>query len=395
MPANKNEVITLLTELVKIKSPYFREAKAIKFCKEWFITNNLPCYLHNYEDKKITKFKGINAIGEIKGQKNGPTVLFNGHIDTVELCEGWTKNPYGAEIVDDKLYGVGALDMKSGVAAMMVAIKDFVTTYPKFKGSIKYHIVSDEEGPYGLGTDALINDRLCIADVAIIPEPSAGFVGKNSSTVCLGARGGVSYKVNVRGISAHAATPEKGINAIVEMSKLIVELKKLDTINDDKLGKGSTAIISIEGGGAPASIADFASFSVFRHMVRGETIETIKKEIHKACENANIDNKYIEIEFRKSPTQGTEAFLPYVCDIENEYIAKYIAAINKVDKKYPNIDYFPSIGDFCYIGSRLQIPTIVHGPIGKNYHGADEYVNIQSVIDSYHSIFEFLKSTLL
>ena len=391
---NNIEVKELLQKLIKIESPYFKEEEAVKFSYEWLKSNGLPAELHHYEDKVMTNFKGINAIGELKGGKPGPTILLNGHIDTVDLCNGWTKDPYAAQVEDGLMYGLGALDMKSGVAAMMVAIKQFKENYPEFSGNIKYHIVSDEEGPYGLGTNALIEDNLCEADVAIIPEPTSGFLGYETPTVCLGARGGVSYTVNIKGISAHAASPERGVNAIVETSKIIVELKKLQTIKDEKLGYGSTAIIRMEGGDAPASIADRASFNVFRHMVRGENKKTVEDEVLLAAKNADVSLDNVELIFRDAPSEGSEAFLPYVCSEEDPYIKAFLEITEQTIKQKAKIDYFPSIGDFCYIGSRVNIPTIVFGPAGKNFHSSDEHVVLQSVYDTSNSIYNYFVEIL-
>ncbi len=391
----KEELDLLLTNLVKIESPFFKEHEAIKYVHNWFTSNGINSEIHEYKDEVITNFEGINVIGVLDSSKPGPTILLNGHIDTVTLCDGWTKDPFNAEVVDGKMYGLGVLDMKAGVAAIMMALRDFKNDYPEFSGKIKYQIVSDEEGPYGLGTNALIEDGLCDADVAIIPEPSSGFLDSDASTICLGARGGVSYTVSVCGVSAHAASPEKGVNAIVEASKIIVELKKLKGIEDERLGRGSTAIISMEGGGEPASIAEFAKFTVFRHMVIGESLQTIEDEVMQAARNACVDASCVKVEFRKAPSKGSEAFLPYVCDVNNSYIQKFIETVKEVTNNEPVIDYFPSIGDFCYIGSRVNIPTIVYGPRGKNYHSFDEYVILESYYETYNSIYNYIVSLLV
>lgn len=392
---NEHELVDLLKELVAIKSPYFREDEIINFVYEWLNKNDLPVQIHEYEELKVTNFKGKNVIGELDGLESGPTILLNGHLDTVDLCEGWTKDPYASVVEDGKLYGLGALDMKAGVAAIMIALKMFKNTHPTFNGKIIYHFVSDEEGPYGLGTNALIEADLCKADVAIIPEPSSAFVGLDEAVVCLGARGGVSYRVDVKGISAHAANPEKGVNAIVEASKLIVELEKTQLFEDDKLGKGSIAIIHIEGGNAPASIADQTSFNVFRHMVRSESKDTIEKEVYDAATRANVLHENIEVTFRDAPSEGSEMFLPYVCDENNQYISHFLKTVKNNSDKKVQISYFPSIGDFNYIGSRLnKTPTIVYGPRGDNYHSFDEYVKLDSVVECAKTIYDFLVTTL-
>lgn len=391
---DKNELLELTQQLVKIKSPFFEEEDITKYLIRWLEKNKFKYIVHEYEEMEVTKFKGKNLLCEVKGTSEGPTILFNGHMDTVLESEGWTRDPYGGEIIDNKLYGIGSLDMKAGLAAMLIAVKEFKERNNNFKGNIKLHIVSDEEGPFGLGTDAIINDGICNADVAIVPEPSAGFLGKENMTVCLGARGGLVYTVEVTGESAHVATPELGINPIVEISKIIMELDKLEPVEDPLLGKSSTAIISIEGGDSPASTSDKAKFTVFKHIVRGETKDTIINEVMSCAKKAGVDKDRIKINFRKAPSKGTEMFMPYVSDKRNQFIREFIDVSMSVDEN-TEIGYFPSMGDFNYLGSRTDIPTIVFGPSGKRYHSFDEFVDIDSLYIVAKTFYKYLENLLL
>ncbi len=391
---DKKELIEFTADLVKVKSPFFEEDDITEFLKIWLKNNDFDFDIHEYKDDKITKFEGKNILCEIDGGNPGPTILFNGHMDTVLEADGWTEDPYGGKVEDGRLYGIGALDMKSGLAAMLMAVKVFKQNHKKFNGKIKLHVVSDEEGPFGLGTDAIINDGLCEADVAIVPEPSAGFLGKDNTVVCLGARGGVVYTVEITGVSAHAATPELGINAIVEMAKLIGEIDNIEPIVDEKLGKSSIAIINTKGGDSPASTADKAQFTVFKHIVRRENKETIKEEVFACADKAGVDRSRIKITFREAPSKGTELFLPYVCDENNKYIKDFLNVSSSIDPT-TEIDYFPSMGDFNYLGSRTEIPTIVFGPTGKKFHSSDEYVDLESLVTVTEIMYAYLEKILL
>ena len=174
----KAEVTALLQQLTAIKSEYFHEDEIMAFARDWLCRQGLPAQLHEYHDAKVTDFHGKNVIAVIDGGRPGPVICLNGHLDTVQLCGGWTRDPYG-ELDGDRLYGVGALDMKSGCAALMVTAARFAAAHKTFAGKIKLALVSDEEGPYGLGTNALIEDGyLSDVDFSIITEPSAGFDGK-------------------------------------------------------------------------------------------------------------------------------------------------------------------------------------------------------------------------
>ncbi len=210
---NNERVISLLSDLVKIHSPYFHEEEIMEYVYNWLRERELPAEYHEFYEGRVTNFRGKNVIGRLTGVDEGPTVVLNGHLDTVNICEGWTRDPLGAEIEDGKMYGLGTLDMKGGDVAIMLAVEAFKNTVDEFNGEILYTFVSDEEGPYGLGTDALLLDGITDnADVAIVPEPSSGFAAIDFPCLCLGARGGWKYTVRLTGKSAHGANPEKGIN---------------------------------------------------------------------------------------------------------------------------------------------------------------------------------------
>lgn len=229
MKIDQVELLELLEDLVGIQSVYFEEEKILDYSMRWLKKRKVPARFHHFEDKKITGFKGRNILGRIEGNKQGPTLLLNGHLDTVPLAEGWDFQPFIPTRKDGRLYGVGALDMKSGTAAIMVAVSTFLKNHATFNGNIIYSLVSDEEGPYGLGTNYLIVDGLLDeADVAIVPEPSSGFTKIDFPCLCLGARGGYSFKVKFTGKAAHAANPEEGISAILDASRVIEGLQSIE-----------------------------------------------------------------------------------------------------------------------------------------------------------------------
>lgn len=205
-PISREEYEKLLRQLVQIKSLYFHEDQVMEFVNRWFAERGVPAQIHTFYEPKETKFHGKNVVGIMDSGKPGPVIYLGGHLDTVQLCNGWTRPPYDGVVEGDDMYGVGALDMKSGCAAVMLAVEKFAGRHLQdgsFCGKLIYHLVSDEEGPYGLGTVFIINDKIHNvaeeADFAIIAEPSAGFARVPHPCVCLGARGGYNYTIKVYG----------------------------------------------------------------------------------------------------------------------------------------------------------------------------------------------------
>lgn len=391
----QERIVELLSELIGIYSPYFEEDQIMDFAYNWLKEKDIPVDYHRYKEDKVTKFHGTNLVGNIKGKEEGLRVLLNGHLDTVTLSHGWTKEALKATIEGDRLYGLGALDMKGGTAATMIALEAFLRNHKDFKGEIVYSFVSDEEGPYGLGTDATILDGITDnIDLSIVAEPSSGFSGIDFPCLCLGARGGYNYKVDLYGKASHVASPENGIDAILDGAKLICELNKSELKEDPLLGKGALVVIETTGGGAAASVADRSSFTVFRHVVRGEDKDFMIKEVEKAAKNANIESKY-EMNFREAPHEGVDGFKPYTVDKDNPFAIMFQETIKEITGEYAEEAYFSSMGDFNYLGTRVNAPVFIFGPNGENYHSPDEWVSISDLVKTSKIIYNFLVKLLV
>ena len=177
------------------------------------------------------------------------------------------------------------------------------------------------------------------------------------------------------------------------MSKVICQLENIEFINDPLLGKGDLAVIDVKGGGAAASVAESASFTVFRHVVRGEDKETLRNEIIEAVKRAGIKSNW-KMNFRPAPYEEVDGFIPYAVDEENKYTKLIQQSIMDISGKNGEIAYFSSIGDFNYLGTRLNAPTYIFGPYGQNYHTGDEWVSIESLVDTCRTIYRALEIAL-
>jgi acetylornithine deacetylase/succinyl-diaminopimelate desuccinylase-like protein len=392
---NRERVISLLGDLVRIPSPYFYEKRIMDFVYGWLESRGIPVMFHRFAEDKVLNFEGINVTGTIDGDPAGPVILLNGHLDTVELCGGWTMDPYGCIVEGNRFYGLGACDMKGGCAALLIALEAFTAQKAPFSGKIVYSFVCDEEGPFGLGTNALIRDGIINGsmDVALITEPSSAFAGGTYPCICLGARGGWNYRVKVTGRSSHGASPELGINAVSEAARLLLELERTELPDHEKLGAGSMCCIDFEGGGAALSVPDRASFSIFRHVTIGEDKDSILLEVRDAVEKAALKGR-VSVSFRKAPNPECDGFPAYVVDEGNPFVGVLKRSVKAAVGSEPAVGYFNSVGDYCYTGGLLGIPTLVFGPGGGNFHSADEYVELDTVESTAWAVLEFLNRVL-
>lgn len=392
---NRKEVVGLMEKLISLKSPYFEEEQIMGYVLDWFREKGMHASLHEYHERKVTGFKGKNVILELVGSEPGPSICINGHLDTVQLCSGWIVDPYAGYMDGDRIYGLGALDMKSGCAATMLALKAFTKNHPRFKGRIIATYVSVEEGPYGMGTNALIEDGyLDDVDFSIVTEPSAGFVGRPFPTICLGARGGYGLEIEFFGKSAHAALPRSGMSAALDAAKVICELENVEYIADEHLGTGAACVVAVESDGGACSVPDYARIQLFWHIVVGESEETIIKEIEKAVARAEIQCSY-KINFREAPSEGSRGFMPYTVEEGDPFVASFIDSVVSVCGTEPARAYFQSIGDFNYLGTRLNAPVVLFGAEGENFHSHDEYATISSITGTAQVVYNFLVKELV
>lgn len=157
----------------------------------------------------------------------GPLFCFAGHVDVVPTgpLDQWTSHPFVPTIRDGYLYGRGAVDMKSSVAAMVTATESFVAQNPHHEGSIAFLLTSDEEGDALDGTVAVVEaleERGERLEYCIIGEPTS--VDQLGDMVKNGRRGSLSGKLKVKGIQCHIAYPDKGRNPIHQLGPVLAEL---------------------------------------------------------------------------------------------------------------------------------------------------------------------------
>ncbi|RIX41507.1 MAG: succinyl-diaminopimelate desuccinylase [Rhodocyclales bacterium GT-UBC] len=169
---------------------------------------------------------GVTNLWARRGQAK-PLFVFAGHTDVVPTgpLEKWTSPPFAPEIRDGMLYGRGAADMKSSLAAMVIAVERFVAANPDHPGSIAFLLTSDEEGDANDGTIAVVEAlkaRGESLDFCIIGEPTS--VNTLGDMIKNGRRGSLSGVLTAKGIQCHIAYPEKGRNPIHDVAPALAEL---------------------------------------------------------------------------------------------------------------------------------------------------------------------------
>src|ERR1700691_2303810 len=172
------------------------------------------------------RFGAVDNFWAKRGN-SGPVFCFAGHTDVVPCgpLEAWNSDPFSPVVKDGLLFGRGAADMKSGLAAMLTACEDFVGQYPNHRGTIAFLITSDEEGPSVDGTRRVVQvlrDRGETIDWCLVGEPSSE--QRLGDTIKIGRRGSLSGRLTVHGVQGHIAYPQFADNPIHSFAPALAEL---------------------------------------------------------------------------------------------------------------------------------------------------------------------------
>lgn len=338
-----------------------------------------------------------NVIARREGARPGACVHFNGHVDVVEVGDGWTVDPFGGEIRDGRVYGRGACDMKGGIAAAIVAAEAFIEVAPDFSGAIEISGTADEEsGGYG-GVAWLAEhgwfDPARVQHV-IIPEPL------DKHRVCLGHRGVWWAEIETLGRIAHGSMPFQGTCAVRHMGAVIAEMERslfpaLATRHTampvvPEGARRPTLNINAVHGGASEQAADYTGLPapnvphrcrmvIDRRFIIEEDLAQVKAEMRATIERAGEGRR----DFRYTMRDLFEV-LPTLADREAPVVRAVSRAIGEVLGRAPDYVVSPGTYDQKHIDriGRLK-DCIAYGPgILDMAHQPDEYVGIDDMADS-------------
>lgn len=348
-----------LRDLISIKSIYPQEAKASRLLKGKLEQFGFQTKIQHVE---IDRFNVLAEKGE------GKALLIYGHLDTVALTSGWNTNPYTLTQKGDKLYGLGAWDMKGGLTTILSAIEGFE---PKgFK--LKLAFVVDEEN-ISLGMHTLIQSGW-LKDVvgAISPEPGFDYGLKG---IAMGRIGRSVYKVTVKTQGGHVYMVGKRASAIEEACKILVAIKKMKQMKHKDLGESVIFPRFIKGGANAMSIPSHVEFELETQQVPPQTTEIVLQELQNIIAKLKLN-----VEVTITPVERSTPFCqPFVIDKKDYFVQQVSQVLQKTIGEKPTYYYRRSVADENRIAA-LGIPVLTIGPKGGNAHEPNEWVSKKSLI---------------
>lgn len=225
-----------------------------------------------------------SIVALARGTGGGATLLLNAHLDTVGV-EGYDGDPFSGHIDDGRLYGRGAFDTKSGVAAALVAAAR-ARAETVLRGDLVLTLVADEE----FGSTGTVETLAHLAETGIVP--TAGIVIEPSALeLTVAHRGFAWFEVEFTGVAAHGSMPEQGADAITAAVEFLqgvdeVRARLLQTSPHPLLGHGTVRVSTISGGSDAATVADRCVLTIERRTVPEDDLDAVERELHELVERA-------------------------------------------------------------------------------------------------------------
>jgi succinyl-diaminopimelate desuccinylase len=315
----------------------------------------------------------VDNLWAIHRGGDGPVVCFAGHTDVVPPGprEKWRSDPFDPVVRDGQLYGRGAADMKSGVAAMVTAAAGFVRTRPAYAGSIAFVITSDEEGPSVDGTrrvvEALAARRQRIA-YCIVGEPSSQQAF--GDTARIGRRGSLSGRLTVRGVQGHVAYPERALNPIHAVLPAFTELaaRQWDT-GDAHFPPTRFQLSNLQSGTGATNVIPGELSAVFnlRWSPVQQTVDGLKTIVAAALDRHGLDYAI----------EWLEASLPYYTPPGRLSVA-VSAAVAEECGRAPELSTGGGTSDGRFFGA-LGAEVVEFGLLNRTIHQVDECCAVEDI----------------
>lgn len=319
--------------------------------------------------------------------KTNPLLCFAGHTDVVPTgpMEQWLSDPFTPTVRQGKLYGRGAADMKSSIAAFVCAAEEFVAAYPAHAGSIALVLTSDEEGVAVDGTVRVVETlkaRGELLDYCIVGEPTA--VDKLGDTVKNGRRGSLSGTLIVKGVQGHVAYPHLVKNPVLLFAPALVELAATEWDRGNDFFPPTSWQISNVNAGTGATNVTPNSLEVqfnFRYCT-ASTVENLKSRVLRILDKHALD-------YRLDWLHGAAPFLTPA----GELVEAVRAAVRAVAGIEPELSTTGGTSDGRFI---IDIcPQVLElGPVNASIHKLNEHIELDA-LDALKSIYQQVLERLL
>lgn len=392
--SSRDDIVAFLSSLVRINSETGNEGRIQGFIAKTLTEMDLEVDQWEVDSNKLAGHPGYlpvidydfsdrpNVVGVLRGTGGGRSLLLNGHVDTI-TCEPedeWRISPLSGKVIDGKLYGRGTSDMKSGLAAMTMAVKILKETGFQPKGDIILEYVVDEEVT-GYGTLSAI-ERGYRADAGICCETSNLAV----QPACIGR---LWFTVEVHGKSSSISNRWESVSAIEKGIKIVQAVEDFERIRiadlrhplyPDNRGALPCAVCMFNAGTFPSATPEQAVLKGSMGLLPYEDVDTVKesfvRHINYICQaDPWLRNNPPAITFKDLGADGAEIL------VDAPIVTAVIDAFYEATGTTPEVSGRLGGSDTRYLIKYGDTPTVIFGPgITDQMHATNEFVPVENLI---------------
>lgn len=390
---NQGEIVNFLQKLISIPSTTGNEKEVQEFIAEKLDHMGLSVDVWEPDINELKRHPGYvpvkndyknrpNVVGVQKGMGNGKSLLFNGHADVIPpgSSDAWIYDPWDGEIEQGRIYGRGSSDMKSGLAAMTMALDAIIKSEIRLKGDVILEYVVDEELS-GNGTLACIL-RGYKADAGISCESSS--LGVQPASI-----GRIWFEIFVRGKPAGIQKRWEGVNAIDKGYKIVEAVSTLEEMRVTKLSHPlypdtqealPCMVCVFEAGSYPSAFPDTCLLKGSIATLPGENSEEVKRGFVDHIHNVAQDDPWLKDHLPEVKFAGYFAE-PSEIPADHPIVKAVSSNFREVTKRDPIISGRMGAADTRFLNKYGETPTVIFGPgLTEQMHATNEWVRIDDLI---------------
>lgn len=334
-----------------------------------------------------------SAIGVIQGAAAGPTLLFDAHIDTIDVVprDVWSHDPFGGELVDGRIYGRGSSDMKGALAGMLYAAAGIDRS--QIAGRVVVSASVAEE----------IIEGIALKQVMERYPPDFVVIGESSElNLVRGGRGRAEFVIRTKGKPAHTSVPDQGVNAVHRMMRVIEALERQPLPEDPVVGRGVMALAGIVSDPyPPQSVVPSGCYATYeRRLVPADTLDSLMAQLHQACERAGAADTEVGLAVADFTTytgvhwEHPKWFPAWVIDEDHELVQKALRGLRQAGLD-PQLAAYQFCTNAAYSAGEAGVPTIGFGPSPESMaHIVDEYLEVEQLLKAARGYAEIITTLL-
>jgi putative selenium metabolism hydrolase len=372
----ENDTVQILLELIHTPSISSKEKEIVQV-------------VHREMEKIGFDEIRIDGLGNIIGRiGNGPKIIaFDAHLDTVspgDLTQ-WNFDPFQPKVEDGKVWGLGSVDQKGGMASLLSAARIIKALNLNDKLTVLFAGTVMEEDCDGLCWQYLIKEEKIRPDLVVVTEPT-------NMHIYRGHRGRMEMQVEVKGRSCHSSAPERGDNAIYKIARIVLEIEKLNErlSGNTHLGKGSITVTDAKSSSPSfCAVPDEANIRIDRRLTFGESKERAVAEVCDAAKRTGVDDVSVFVPTYDVPTYTgkvypTEKYYPtWALDTDSPYLKKAVDVYAGIFGQDPLVGMWTFSSNAVAIAGIHNIPCFIIGPGNELYaHAPNEACQIEQLRDA-------------